>query len=96
MAYLAREAAVDRRGDLAATMGTVRSVVVIGHEYFVPDKGGVPEDPSLGVIARYARGRDYHAVVRKKLILLARRARGGGRGTGGGQGLRRYRTHPGT
>ncbi|NIR61752.1 MAG: tRNA epoxyqueuosine(34) reductase QueG, partial [Gammaproteobacteria bacterium] len=29
-------------------------------------------DPSRGIIARYARGRDYHRVVRKKLLALLR------------------------
>lgn len=29
-------------------------------------------DPSTGVIARYARGRDYHSVVKKKLLELLR------------------------
>jgi epoxyqueuosine reductase len=72
MAYLARRDAVARRADLERTMEGVRSVVVVGHEYDQPDPPGVPEDPSRGVIARYARGGDYHKVIKKKLRALAR------------------------
>ncbi len=72
MSYLARRDALARRGDLAATLPGVRSVIVVGHEYYQEDPSGVPEDPSRGVIARYARGRDYHKVVKKKLVALGR------------------------
>lgn len=72
MAYLEREYAVRRRGELRETMAEVRSVVVVAHSYFVEDAPGVPGDPSIGVIARYARGRDYHKVVKGKLLELLR------------------------
>ncbi|MHB1191784.1 MAG: tRNA epoxyqueuosine(34) reductase QueG [Longimicrobiales bacterium] len=72
MAYLARPDAVARRGDLSLTLLGVRSVIVVGHEYYQEDPPGVPDDPSRGVIARYARGRDYHRVVKKKLTALGR------------------------
>ncbi len=72
MAYLAREDAVDRRADLRGTLETVRSVVVVAHPYFQRDPPGVPEDSSRAAIARYARGVDYHTVVKKKLKMLAR------------------------
>jgi epoxyqueuosine reductase len=72
MAYLAREDAVARRADLRGTLETVRSVVVVSHQYYQEDSAGVPEDASRAVIARYARGVDYHNVVKKKLQVLAR------------------------
>lgn len=72
MRYLARADAVARRGDLTRTLSSVRSVVVVAHEYFQEDPAGVPGDPARGVIARYARGRDYHKVVKKKLVKLGR------------------------
>lgn len=72
MAYLARADAVARRGDLGLTLPAVRSIIVVGHEYYQKDPPGVPDDPSRGVIARYARGRDYHKVVKKKLVALGR------------------------
>jgi epoxyqueuosine reductase len=72
MGYLAREDSLARRADLTQTLDVVRTVVVVGHEYFSEDPEGVPEDPSRAVIARYARGDDYHDVVKKKLVALAR------------------------
>ena len=72
MAYLARPDAVARRGALERTLPGVRSVVVVGHQYFQEDPAGIPDDPSRAVIARYARGRDYHKVVKKKLTALGR------------------------
>jgi epoxyqueuosine reductase len=72
MSYLARGDAVARRADLRGTLAGVRSVLVVAHEYFQKDPPGVPEDPSLAVIARYARGDDYHDVVKDKLDELSR------------------------
>jgi len=78
MRYLGRSDAVARRGDLVLTLAGVRSVIVVGHEYYQEDPPGVPDDPSRGVIARYARGRDYHKVVKKKLTALGRWLEGAG------------------
>lgn len=75
MGYLAREDAVARREDLRGSMPSVRSVVVVAHPYFQEDAAGVPDDPSVGVIARYARGRDYHKVVKGKLRRLLEEVR---------------------
>ena len=72
MAYLARQDAVARRADLRQTMPSVRSAVVVGHEYFQADPPGVPADPARGVIARYARGQDYHGAIKKLLLELHR------------------------
>ncbi len=67
MGYLARPDATGRRADLRATMPDVRSVVVVAQEYFQDDPPGVPEDPARGVVARYARGVDYHKVLKTRL-----------------------------
>ncbi len=72
MAYLAREDAVARRADLRGTLPSVRSAVVVAHEYFQEDPPGVPSDPARGVIARYARGQDYHGVIKERLVELHR------------------------
>ena len=84
MAYLARPDAVRRRADVAETMAEARSCLVVAHEYAVPDAPGVPDDPSRAVVARYARGDDYHEVVLPKLerlqAWLGERVEGGVRG----------------
>jgi len=67
MAYLAREDSVARRADLVTTMPEVQSVILVAHEYFEADPPGLPEDPARAVVARYARGEDYHLVVKRKL-----------------------------
>ncbi len=82
MGYLARPDAVVRRGDPRETMEEVRSVVVVAQNHFQEDPPGVPEDPSRGVVARYARGEDYHDVLKGRLqdllewIRLEARGRG--------------------
>lgn len=73
MAYMARPANLARRGDLRRIMPEVQSVLVVGQNYFREDPGGVPADPARGVIARYARGRDYHRVVDRGLRRVHRR-----------------------
>ena len=70
MRYLSRGDAVARREDLGLTLEGVRSVVVVAQEYFRTDAPGVPEDPARGVVARYARGADYHDVLKDRLMEL--------------------------
>ena len=72
MGYLSRADAVARRADLEQTLPSLRSAVVVGHDYFQEDPTGVPDDPARAVVARYARGRDYHNVVKKRLLKLHR------------------------
>jgi len=66
MAYMARDAA--RRQDVRATAPQARSVVVVGLSHYtfdLPDE--IRRDPSRGLIARYAWGRDYHDVMTQRL-----------------------------
>ncbi len=72
MSYLSREDAVARRAHLGRTLPSVRSAVVVAHDYYQEDPPGVPDDPARAVIARYARGRDYHNVIKKRLAKLHR------------------------
>jgi epoxyqueuosine reductase len=58
MAYLARADAVERRLN---PPGHFKSALVVGLNYY---------QPQSGPIARYARGRDYHKVIKKKLLQL--------------------------
>ncbi|NIP60276.1 MAG: tRNA epoxyqueuosine(34) reductase QueG, partial [Gemmatimonadetes bacterium] len=70
MGYLARPDAVERRADLERTLEGIRSAVVVAQNYYLEDPDGIPDDPSRAVIARYARGRDYHAVIEERLERL--------------------------
>jgi epoxyqueuosine reductase len=70
MEYLARGDSVARRQDLSLTMLEARSVVVVAQDYYQSDPPGLPHDASRGVVARYARGRDYHEVLKARLMDL--------------------------
>lgn len=67
MAYLARPDAVRRREDLRESWPETRSVLVVADAYGGDDVPGAEDDPSVGVVARYARGADYHRVLARKL-----------------------------
>ena len=86
MAYLARPDAVHRRTHPDEAWPEVRSALVVAHGYAPPGDAGsagpaahgsptgraTSGDPARGVIARYTRGRDYHKVVKAKLLELLR------------------------
>jgi epoxyqueuosine reductase len=72
MAYLARPDHVAPRADLRAVLDSARSLVVVALAYDRTDP--IPPSSLLrGRIARYARGEDYHLVMRDKLVELAER-----------------------
>ena len=73
MTYLARPDAVSRRADLDLTLPGFRSGLVVAHSYADDEPATSPRDPSRAVVARYARGRDYHHVVSDRLEVLAAR-----------------------
>lgn len=75
MAYLTRPDALARRGDLKLTLESFRSAVVVAHSYADDDPTAGAGDPSRAVVARYARGGDYHRVVGERLEALAERLR---------------------
>ena len=75
MAYLAAPEHVAQRADLRAVLATAQSLIVVALAYQRADP--VPADALLrGRIARYARGEDYHLVMRDRLVLLADRLAG--------------------
>ena len=63
------------RKDVRNVWPEARSVVVCAVSYAdtTPSLLDAPLGPDEGYIARYARGRDYHLVVRKMMVQLARR-----------------------
>jgi epoxyqueuosine reductase len=67
MDWLAREP--ERRCDPAYVLPDARSVVVLAMNYYFPDEMCGPE---RGRIASYARGRDYHNFLPKRLRLFDR------------------------
>jgi epoxyqueuosine reductase len=71
MAYLATPEHVGQRADLRSLLDTAKSLVVVALAYDKRDP--IPASRLVGRIARYARGEDYHLVMRDKLVLLAER-----------------------
>ncbi|MBI4544784.1 MAG: tRNA epoxyqueuosine(34) reductase QueG [Gemmatimonadetes bacterium] len=85
MAYLARPDAVARRLDPRRAWPELRSALVVGLNYYPDDRAAQGEEPerqrgdtetragdaaSYGIVARYSRGRDYHKVLKQKLLAL--------------------------
>lgn len=60
-----------RRGNPKALMPDAKSIIVLGANYGPADGAtGIPQD--RGAISVYARGRDYHDILKKKMKQLAR------------------------
>ncbi|MDJ0949176.1 MAG: tRNA epoxyqueuosine(34) reductase QueG [Alphaproteobacteria bacterium] len=71
MDWLARTA--DRRADPRVLWPAVRSIVVLGLNYGPEqDPLALLEAPDRGSVSVYARNRDYHDILKKKLKALAR------------------------
>ncbi len=73
MDYLARN--VDKRLDPAALEPGTSRIIAARMDYLPDAAPPLPilADPSRAYVARYALGRDYHKVVRRRLANLARR-----------------------
>jgi epoxyqueuosine reductase len=67
MGWMAARA--EQRGDPETLWPDARTVVVLGVNYGVEIE---TTDPDRGVISIYARGRDYHDTIKKRLKALAR------------------------
>lgn len=70
MEYLARDP--ERRADVTQVRDWTRSVIMLALDYHTdhPLSTEVPEEEGRGWISRYAWGRDYHAVIEKRLKRL--------------------------
>lgn len=77
MGYMARPDREARRRDPGVILPGVRSVVVVGLDYYT---AGLPpaiaQDPSRGRVSNYAWGVDYHDVMTPRLEALAEWLRG--------------------
>lgn len=70
MDWLARDP--ERRCDPGLVLPGARSVIALAMNYYHPD-APAEAGPARGRIARYARGRDYHNLIAKRLKALNRR-----------------------
>lgn len=73
MGYLADPEMLRRRSHPALTFPGVKSILVVAQSYYLEDSHAMTANPSRGIIARYARGRDYHRVLRGRLERVHRR-----------------------
>ena len=71
MQYLADASEVRRRLDTDDIMPGARSVVCVARRYRRDPASEEADPPAARRVARYARGHDYHNVVRRKLRRLA-------------------------
>jgi epoxyqueuosine reductase len=60
----------DKRLDVRQVLPGARSVIVVAASYLQPEPERPPEQS--GLVARYARGRDYHNILRRPLKRVAR------------------------
>lgn len=77
MDWIAREDAVEKRKDPRKILKDAQSVITLGFSYTpqaVPQE--LLDDPSRGIIARYAWYDDYHKVLKKRLIRLGKSVHG--------------------
>ena len=72
MEWMAASAHLEGRRDPRALLAGARTVVVVALGYGAPDVVPLGTGPR-GVISRYARGLDYHGVLKEKLRALAGR-----------------------
>lgn len=75
MKYL--EENLDKRADPTLLIPGTQSIICVRMDYLVerPTPRTVPHSPNHAIIARYARGRDYHKVMRGRLKMLASKIR---------------------
>lgn len=71
MEYLTRPDAALKRADPARVVPGARSAVVVTRNYFPGEEPALgADDPSRAIFARYARGDDYHELLKGRLIAL--------------------------
>lgn len=71
MSYMAEPAHVDGRRDLRSLLDGARSVIVVATAYEKPGDGDEADGAIRGSVAGYARGDDYHTVLKRDLYALS-------------------------
>ncbi len=61
---------LEKRMDIRKLYPEARSVIVVAHNYYTPFKHS--EDKRFAKISRYAWGKDYHKIIKKKLKIFLR------------------------
>lgn len=80
MAYLAEDLEVRRRVDGANILEGAKTVICLARRYDRSEASESSDPPLARLVARYARGRDYHTFLRKRLNKLAQFVRTLGEG----------------
>lgn len=80
MSWLASDREARRRLDSPEILAGAKSVVCVARRYQRSAEAEANDPPLAKLVARYARGHDYHNQLRKKLRLLAKFIRGLGEG----------------
>ncbi len=64
---------LEKRANPALLVPNTKSIICVRLDYLVdlPQPRFVPHEPNSAIIARYARGRDYHKIMRGRLKTLA-------------------------
>ncbi|MFH1050092.1 MAG: tRNA epoxyqueuosine(34) reductase QueG [bacterium] len=71
MSYLERN--TGKRSDVGKVLEKAKSVIVLSHPYFPDNSDYIPKKLKYeGKIALFAKGRDYHKVIYKKLCKVAK------------------------
>lgn len=68
---------LEKRANPALLVPNTKSIICVRMNYLVetPQPRYVPNEPNSAIIARYARGRDYHKTMRGRLKILATKIR---------------------
>lgn len=68
---------LEKRADPTLLVPGTKSIICVRMDYLVetPQPRYIPDEPNSAIIARYARGRDYHKTMRGRLKILASRLR---------------------
>ena len=68
---------LEKRANPTLLVPNTKSIICVRMNYLIesPKPRYVPDEPNAAIIARYARGRDYHKTMRGRLKILASRIR---------------------